>query len=400
VMKRFGLLLFVLIGLVSSSAVAQVRVVKGAGSKSTINWVGFVASSSPAGALFRQTLQADLIRSGWFTPAGVGAEFTLAGTCEDSGSLKVRCYVTETAIQRNVMSKSYSAAGAEARTLAHRVADDIIEAVTGRRGMSSVRLVAVGNRTGHKELYLLDSDGQNVRQLTPDGSIALAPSWGPDGRTIVYTSFHQRYPDLYMYNLDSGERKRVSGFPGLNTGGAISPDGREMALILSKDGNPDLYVMNLRNRELTRITTTPRAAEASPCWSPDGSRICFVSDGMGSPQIYIISREGGRPVRVSGMSPENVAPDWGANGWIAYTSRQGGRYVVCVLDPETKQTKQISPSDADYEDPSWAPDGRHIVCSRTRAYRSALYVLDTLGDAPFSLLETKGDWYSPACSPK
>ena len=94
-----------------------------------------------------------------------------------------------------------------------------------------------------------------------------------------------------MYNLDSGERKRVSGFPGLNTGGAISPDGREMALILSKDGNPDLYVMNLRNRELTRDHPTPRAAEASPCWSPDGSPDLLVSDGMGSPQIYIISRK-------------------------------------------------------------------------------------------------------------
>ena len=399
-MKRF-LLLTVLLGVVvASTAFAQVRVVKGAGSKSTINWVGFTASASPASALFRQTLQADLVRSGWFTPLGAGAEFTLTGACEDSGSLRVKCYVTETAIQRGVLSKSYSADAGQARALAHRVADEIIEAVTGRKGMASVRVVAVGNRTGRKELYLLDSDGQNVRQLTRDGSIALAPGWGPDGKTIVYTSFHQRYPDLYMYNLDDGERKRVAGFPGLNTGGAISPDGREMAVILSKDGSPDLYVMNLRSRELTRITSTPRAAEASPCWSPDGSRICFVSDGMGTPQLYVISREGGRPARVSGMSPENVAPDWGANGWIAYTSRVGGRYVVCVLDPETRQSKQVSPSDADYEDPSWAPDGRHIVCSRTRAYRSALYLLDTLGDAPLALLETKGDWYSPACSPK
>ena len=396
-MKRWVLLTVMLSAVLSTPAPAQVRVVKGAGSKSTINWVGFSASSSPAAALFRQTLQADLVRSGWFTPAGAGAEYTLAGTCEESGSLRVKCYVTETSIQRSVLSKSYSADAGQARALAHRVADEIIEAVTGRKGMAGVRIVAVGNRTGHKELYLLDSDGQNVRQLTPDGSIALAPSWGPDGKTIVYTSFHQRYPDLYMYNLESGERKRVSGFPGLNTGGAISPDGREMAVILSKDGNPDLYVMDLSTLRPVRITNTPRAVEGSPAWSPDGSRIVFVSDASGTPQLYVVSRNGGTPERLTQRGSNNAAPDWGANGLVAYQSLVGKQFQIAVIDPSTRQERIVTPYDASYEDPSWAPDGRHIAAARSVNYKSSVYLLDTM-TSNLVPLTTSGEWTAPAWS--
>ena len=157
---------------------------------------------------------------------------------------------------------------------------------------------------------------------------------------------------------------------------------------------------NLRNVQLTRLTSSPRAAEASPSWSPDGNQIVYVSDQSGTPQLYIVSRDGGRPARLTSRGSENVAPDWGANGWIAYTTRVGGRYQVCVVDPHSGVAKQITSDDANYEDPCWAPDGRHLACGRSRQYRSAIYLLDTLGDPPIALFDTQGDWYSPAWSAK
>jgi TolB protein len=386
---------------VAPPAPAQVRVTKGAGQKSTIDWTRFAAARTAGAALFGKTMQNDLVRSGWFSPAAP-AEFTLQGDCADGGSsLDVKCQVFDTALRKNYLSKAYRSSVSDARRLAHQVADDIIQAVAGVRGINSTRLVLVGNRTGRKEIYLCDADGQNVVQLTQHRSISLSPKWGPDGRNIVYTSFMKGYPDVYMVDVvQGGSPRRVAGYPGLNTGAEIAPNGRDMALILSKDGDPELYIKNLAGGGLQRLTSSRRVAEASPSWSPDGNRIVYVSDASGKPQLYLISRSGGAPKRLTSRGSENVAPEWGANGWIAYSTLVGSRYQVCIMNPDTMESRQVTTDDANYEDPTWAPDGRHLACSRTVGYHSGIYLLDTLGDRPVALLETSGDWFSPSWSPK
>lgn len=379
---------------------AQVRVTKGAGQKAGLDLSGFTAAAGGAAATFRRTLEGDLVLSGWFTPAGRGmGEIVVSGGAADSGAgVDVQCQVAQRSSGAVALSRNYRAEAAEARRLAHRVADEIIAAVTGRKGFLSARLALVGNRSGSKELYLCDADGQNLMQLTSDKTISIAPQWGPQGDVLVYTSYLKKYPDVYLIRLATGQRERIANYPGLNTGAAISPDGRYVALILSKDGNPDLYIKPLGGGAPTRLTSTPRAAEASPSWSPDGSRIVFVSDQSGTPQLYVVARQGGAPRRITSRGSQNVAPDWGANGLIAYASLVGGHFQVYVLDPNTLEIKQVSPGDADYEDPSWAPDGRHIACGRARQYQSHVYLLDTMGDPPVPLVAISGDWYSPAWS--
>jgi TolB protein len=377
---------------------AQVRVSKGGGQKSSIDLSGFTAGGGPA-QIFRRTLDADLMRFGWFVsaPAGQG-EFNVLGSAEGQGVVEVQCRVFSRATGQTKLSKSYNADASGVRRLAHKVADDIVEALTGRKGIASGRLALVGNRTGKKEIYLCDADGQGLIQLTRDNSVSIGPNWGPGGKELVYTSYLKGYPDVYTIELASGSRRRIAGFPGLNTGGAFSPDGRDMALILSKDGNPELYVKNLSSGALTRLTNTKRSAEASPSWSPDGRQIVYVSDQSGAPQLWIISRGGGAPRRLTSRGSQNVAPDWGPNGLVAYASLTGGKFQVCVTDPASGETKQISTGWVDWEDPTWAPDGRHVVCARTESYRSKLYLLDMMGDPPLALTDYQGDWYSPAWS--
>jgi TolB protein len=190
----------------------------------------------------------------------------------------------------------------------------------------------------------------------------------------------------------------LAAYPGLNSGGDVSADGRRVVLTLSKDGNPELYVLHVDENRLVRLTQTPKVTEASPSWSPDGREIVFVANRAGPPQLYIMNLDGGEPRQITYRGSENVAPDWGPNGRIAFTSRRDGRYVVCVFDPAENTNEPVVTDGADYEDPSWAPDGRHIVCARTERYQTSLYVVDTQGDAPRKLTTPKGDWYSPACS--
>lgn len=376
---------------------AQVRVVKSADRKIAIDLSGLRTGGDSSSQTFFKTLEKDLRLSGWFETVRGNGEVRVNGTATSSGGeIKAGGQVVRLNDQAVLLSKNYSG---PTRTAAHRMADDIVEAVTGHKGIASMRIVLVGNRTGKKELYLCDSDGGNVQQVPVKNGIVVGPSWGPDGNTIVYTSFMRDFPDICRIDLSRNRWDILASYGGLNTGSAISPGGKEMALILSKDGNPELYIKNLRSGVLTRLTATPRATEASPSWSPDGQNLVYVSDATGKPQLYIIPRTGGAPKRISSRGTENVAPDWGPNGLIACSSRSGGRYAIAVIQPSNGQTSYPTTDGADYEDPSWAPDGRHIVAARSVNYRSSLYLLDTISDRPVALLEGGGSWYAPDCSP-
>jgi len=382
--------------LVSMQAIAQrVEVRKSGDGKISINLAAYRTGGDAVSRTFLSVLKADLNRSGYFKVISAGAELNVVGSCVSGSQLKADCQVYKVSSRQRLLGKSYKAIAADARGLAHRVADEIVHAVTGKKGMASGKIALVSNRTGRKELYVCDMDGKNVRQITKDRSIVVGPGWTPDAKNIVYTSYKRGYPNVYM----TGRGKPLSSHGGLNASGAVSPDGKSMALILSRDGNPELYIKSLRTGLLKRMTRTRRGNEASPCWSPDGNHIAYVSDTSGSPQIYIISKNGGRAQRLTSTGSENVAPDWGENGYIAFSSRIGGRYRIAMANPAAKSLRVLETDWADYEDPSWAPDGRHIVCSRTASYRSSIYLLDTLEDSPVALLSGSVDWYSPACSP-
>lgn len=397
-MKSLLLLLLVSLG-VSVLAQEEVVVTKTAGTKSSLDLSGFTGSG-PAYNVFRQTLEADLRRSGWFT-FNRPATYVVGGSCSGDSSLAVQCQVMDAVKSSPVLNQSYAGTAANAKRLAHKVSDDIIMAIKGFRGISSGRIVMVSNRTGKKELYVCDADGGNLRQLTSDKSISLSPQWTPSGTHIVYTSYRRGYPDAYLVDLASGARTCLANYPGMNMAGGVSPNGREVLLVLSRDGNPEVYIKPLAGGGLTRLTKTPRAGEASPAWSPDGSKIVYVSDlaGPGSPQLYIMDRSGNSR-RLTSRGRENVAPDWGPNGWITYSSKRGGLYGVYMINPTTLEERPVSPSDTHYEEPAWASDGRHIVCTRREGRSSKIYLLDTMGDPPVCLTPNSGDWFSPAWCPQ
>jgi len=382
--------------LTTGAQARTIDIVKTGEGKMSINLGGFRTGSDATSRTFLSVLKADLNRSGYFTVTSSGGALAVTGSCVSNGSqVRADCQLFNTATRQRMLGRSYNVAANDVRSMAHKVADEIVFAATGKPGMASAKLALVSSRTGRKELYICDIDGHNMRQLTNDRSIVVGPRWSPDGQNLVYTSYKQGYPNVYITSRGGP----ISSHGGLNASGAISPDGRNMAVILSKDGNPELYIKSLRSGRLTRLTNTRRGNEASPCWSPDGNHIAYVSDTTGRPQIYVISKNGGSPQRITTTGSENVAPDWGKSGWIACSSRVGGRYQIAVVNPVNRAMRVLETDWADYEDPSWAPDGRHIICSRTSSYRSAIYLLDTLKDSPVALISGSGDWFSPACSP-
>lgn len=384
------------LALISTVSAQEVRVVKASGSKTSLDISAYGAAGAN-GFVFRQTLTSDLEHCGWFSMVRP-ASYTVTGSCHDNGgTLTVDCQVLNVLKSAVVLSKTYTDTSPNARRLAHKVADDIIMSIKGFRGICTGRIAMIGTATGSKELYICDADGGNLRQLTHDKSISMAPRWAPDGSKIVYTSFLKGFADIYMIAFPSGKRSVVASSPGINMAGAISPGGGEMLMVLSKDGNPEVYSKSFGSGQLLRLTRTPRAGEASPTWSPDGSQIAYVSDmaGAGSPQLYVMDRSG-TSRRLTSRGKENVDPDWGANNQIAFSSRRNGLYSIFIINPATMQEQQVSPADGNYEDPSWASDGRHLVCAKREGGGTRIYLLDTMGDTPVCLTPYGGSWSAPS----
>jgi len=366
-----------------------------------MDFSGFEARS-PQGSAFYRKLKKNLILHSLIRevpPSQAG--FQLGGAVVPQGNrFEVTVRVRNKAANRDVFGKRYRVNADQLDSLARKAADEIVKSLTGLDGFAQKRIAFIGMRSGDrgKEIYSAYADGSGMVRLTRDQSVKLGLEWTPDGGSLVYTSYHRGFPDIYRHTLRDGKRVALSASSGINAGGAISPDGQKMAMILSKDGKPELYVKDLSSGRLTRLTRTPMSAKSSPSWSPDGRSIVFTSSHQGQPHLYVIRNSGGSLRRLTRRGGENLSPDWGSNGLIVFTRRRGGKYQIAVLNPQNGEVTYISPMDADYEDPSWAPDGLHVVASRAIRGASSLYLLDRAGKEAKALLQGQGSWYMPAWS--
>jgi TolB protein len=249
----------------------------------------------------------------------------------------------------------------------------------GLRGYFSSKLVFIGERTGHEEVYTSDLFFGDVKQITRDRAIAMTPRWAPDGERIIYTSFFRSgFPDIFVIDLGTYQRTTFVSFKGTNSGAHYSPDGRQVAMVLSGEGEPEIYVSNAYGRGVSRRTHS-EATKASPDWSPDGSRLVFAM-GDPNPQLYVMPAAGGYPQRISYNTSSYCAePDWSrtAPDKIAFTMRSGRNYQIGVLSLSQQHGEQVSKAPFDGVEPSWLPDGRHLVYTARTSYTSRVCVLDT-----------------------
>ena len=272
--------------------------------------------------------------------------------------------------------------GTSERNALLRAADFAVERTNGLglRGFFASKLVCIGERTGHKEIYVGDLYFGNLRQITNDRAIAMTPRWSPDGRKILYTSFyHSGFPDLFVIDLSTYERTTFASFRGTNSGGRYSPDGQRVAMVLTGEGNPEIYVSNAQGRGVSRRTRYD-SVKSSPCWSPDGREIVFAS-GNPDPQLYVIPASGFGAMRriTHGISFYCAEPDWSRADpdKIALTAWVGGSYQIVVLSVSSGQWKQVSHAPFDGIEPSWLADGRHLVYTARDRTRSRVCILDT-----------------------
>jgi len=275
------------------------------------------------------------------------------------------------------------------RMAVHRVSDQVVEWVFGEPGMAASRIAF--SRTledQSQEIYLIDSDGENLRRLTSYGTITMSPAWHPSGEKLAYISYRDGAPSR-IFELDLAtrqERALEPGRDGQQITPAYHPNGREVAFALLGLNRTGIFSYDWERDCCLTHLQGGRWEDLSPTYSPDGRRMAFQSNRLGEsiPQVYVMDSGGGDAELISpyvyGGSGYYTSPDWSPiDNKVAFHGKLGryGRFQILVAEVETRGARVLQlTQEGNNEDPSWAPDGRHIVFSAERSYGFGLFVVD------------------------
>ncbi len=291
------------------------------------------------------------------------------------------------------------------RLAAHRAADMIYQKILGVSGAFATRIAYVnvqGPPSARRwRLYVADSDGENMQAILESPEPLMSPAWSPDGTRLAYVSFEGRSSAIYVQNVLTSNRERISARAGINGAPAWSPDGKRLALALSQpDGNVDLFVMDLAGGTPVRVTDDP-AIDTEPCWTPDGRGLYFTSDRSGKPQVYrIILAPGERPVRITFEGSYNARPRVSPDGTqLAVVTLAEGGYRIAAVDVASGRSRVLSNGRLD-EGPSFAPNGQTVLYAAREAGRGVLATVAIDGSVSSRISAPDGDVREPAWSPR
>ena len=285
----------------------------------------------------------------------------------DGGKIRVEFKLFDTAAQQQLAGQQFTASAGSARRVAHRIADVIYKQLTGIDGYFDTRVVYV-DESGPKDhrikrIAIMDQDGYNPRPLTDGRDLVLTPRFSPNSQDIVYMSFGNNNPRVYLMNIDTKQREIVGEFPNMSFSPRFSPDGQKVVMSLQDGGNSNIYELDLRSRSVRQVTNVA-AINTAPCFSPDGGQLAFESDRGGTQQIYVMGVDGSGQNRISFGDGRYSTPVWSPDGkYIAFTKQANGKFAIGVMKPDGSG-ERILTEGFHNEGPTWAPNGRVVMFFR------------------------------------
>ena len=322
----------------------------------------------------------------WGAPPPNASMLAFGNLGATGNDLKVQgwLYDIKNSASPQVLGKQYTDAATpdRARVIAHKFADEIIFRLGGGiPGVAESQVYFVSSRNGHKEIWVMDYDGQNQQQLTHQGSISLSPRISPDGSRLAFSSMTKSGWDILIYSVELNRLVTFPKFGGTNLSPAWSPDGSKLAFSSSRSGDPEIYVADQSGGDLKRLTVS-KMPDVSPVWNPKtGAQIAWVSGRTGLPQIYTMESDGTNAQRITDGGYA-VSPSWSPNGqflafsWFrTYGPGAPGAQDIYLMDIASKQWVQLTHDGGRNDFPSWSPDGRHIVFQSSRTGSEQIWTM-------------------------
>ncbi len=201
------------------------------------------------------------------------------------------------------------------------------------------RLAFESEHEGDMEVYVVNADGTGLTNLSRNATHDSGPSWSPDGSRIAFSSDRGGNADIYVMNADGSGVIRLTEHPAVDTAPAWSPHGDQVAFMSFRDGEAEIYTVNADGSGLTNVTRNPTAdfpggpvGHDPPAWSPDGSRIAFVSDRDGNAEVYVAGADGSGVTRLTEDPADDFSPAWSPDGsWVTFVSLADGNPDVYVV---------------------------------------------------------------------
>ena len=372
----------------------------------------------------------DLARSGQFSPLPVthmlslpqsqdevffrdwsisGVDYLVIGGLEltPEGELQANWTLFDVLGKRILWHGLVTGARSAHRDIAHQISDTIYESITGVEGAFSTKLLYVlvqdaGTDDVNYRLEMADADGMRSVTLLESSEPILSPSFSPDASSIVFVWFDGGRTGVHQQDLDTGARRRLAWFKGINSSPDFSPDGEQLALVISRDGSPEIYTLDLSAPEsdaaLLRLTRHP-AIDTEPDWMADGSGIVFTSDRGGSPQIYRYDLATGLTDRLTFVGDWNAKPRIMPTGeHLAFIHRRKNRYHLAIQDLTRDRIRVLTQTSLD-ESPSIAPNSSMLIYATKQGNQGILAVVSVDGAVKYRLPSNIGDVREPAWSP-
>tara|TARA_B110000208_G_scaffold28160_1_gene36826 strand:- start:488 stop:1810 length:1323 start_codon:yes stop_codon:yes gene_type:complete len=335
----------------------------------------------------RRTTFAEAVRYPDWRAINTQALMTAAVKTTSSGRLTVKFRIFDIFSGVQLGSGMQLAGNTKAiRRMAHKVADQVYERITGEGPYFDSKIVFVSESgpkdNRRKRLAIMDFDGESVQFLTGNENIVLAPRISNNGKQVLYTSWETGFPQIYLLNVGTAGRKRLpTPKNGMGFSPRFSPDSKRIVYSFERGGNSDIYLMDLATARSARMTSSP-SIDTAPSFSSDGRQIVFESDRSGTQQLYIMPVSGGTPKRISFGNGRYGTPVWSPRGdLIAFTKQSNGRFGIGVMRTDGSEERLLSASFLD-EGPTWSPNGRVIMFAREdRGPKGApsLYSVDITG---------------------
>lgn len=222
------------------------------------------------------------------------------------------------------------------------------------------RIAFSSNQDDGRDIFVMPAvHGSRRSNLTTSETWDQAPAWSPDGRRIVFTHGYDSEAEVYVINVNGSGELNLTKSPGQDDFAAWSSSGKHLAFASWRDGNAEIYVMNIDGGEQERLTEND-SDDTHPTWSPDGRRIAFVSDRDGNCEIYVMDSDGGGKKRLTSNEAADVEPSWSPDGrYIAFASDRDreGKYDIYIMRSDGTAVLRISIGlECNCRSPSWAPE--------------------------------------------
>ncbi|KTD75032.1 Tol-Pal system beta propeller repeat protein TolB [Legionella waltersii] len=377
--------------------------------------------SDPTAAEISQIIENDLNLSGQFkiisgpqsvnaqSSIGVlrqlGADSVVTGNVTRAGSgYQVSFSLADAVNKGNILlTKSFNIGSGQVRPLAHHISDEIYQKLTGERGIFSTRIAYISvQRGGQRNRYSLevaDADGHNPQSLLVSSEPIMSPSWSPDGKSISYVSFERKRAQIFTVSVETGQRKLITSFPGINGAPAWSPDGRKLSVVLSKSGTPKIYEVDLGSGSMKQITFGD-SIDTEPRYSPDGQSLLFTSGRGGSPQIYKLSLSSGQVSRLTFDGNYNARASYTPDMKSIVMLHRGDdkRFNIGIQGASGGPIATLTFSGMD-ESPTVSPNSRLVLYATHQQDKGVLGIVSVDGRIRLRLPAREGDVQEPAWSP-